>query len=167
MNAAESSAKPSMRHYREGDHEALADIFTRAVHETASADYDAAQRAAWAPLPPDLDWWWARCELKRPFIGTVGDAIAGFLELDPDGHIDCAYVSPAFARRGVMTLLLTHAETVCRAFGLERMYAEVSITACPIFERQGFLRLSGNEARRGGLVLINHLMEKPLLRSAQ
>jgi len=51
----------------------------------------------------------------------------GFLELDPDGHIDCAYVNPDFKRRGIMTRLVKHAIEACLARGLNQLIAGLAI----------------------------------------
>jgi len=152
-----------IRHYCAGDHVAIAQVFTRAVHELTCGEYDAEARAAWAPSVPDIERWRLRCELKRPFlaIDAVG-TIAAFVELDADGHIDCTYVLPEFARQGAMTLLMEHVEAVARGFGLTRLYAEVSLTAQPFFLARGWIRLRDNAVSRGNVVLTNTSMEKLL-----
>ena len=153
------------RHYREGDHVAVAEIFTEAIHQLTTAHYSQTQRDAWAPRPVDLERWRWRCERKRPFLAvTDDDVVAAFLELDPDGHVDCTYVHPRFARRGAMSLLMGHTEAVCRAQGIPRLSAEVSHTALPFFHHQGWRlqQAHPNVAERAGIRLENFLMEKPL-----
>jgi len=127
-----------IRAFRSGDHVAIAEIFCRAVHEVASADYTEEQCLAWSGPTPDPDHWQNRCERKQPFVFERDGQIAGFLELDPDGHIDCAYVHPDHARQGVMTSLVRHAVSTAFEMGLPRVYAEASICIRPLLEREGF-----------------------------
>lgn len=148
-----------IRIYQRGDHAAIAEIFTRAIQETASACYSAEQCQAWSDAKPNPDHWRKRCELKRPFVAVSEDRIAGFLELDPDGHIDCLYVDPDFARQGVATLLARHAITTCFGMGLPRLYVEASHCAKPLFEKLGFVVTAENLVRIRGQELTNFRME--------
>ncbi len=148
-----------IRIYQHGDHIAIAEIFCRAVHEIASEDYTEEQCLAWSLREPNPEQWERRCELKKPFVAIVDSQIAGFLELDTDGHIDCAYVNPDFRRRGVMARLVAHATSVCFAMKLPRIYVEASICAKPLFQNQGFDVLCENVVRMNGVSLVNYQME--------
>jgi len=151
-----------IRAYQHGDHVAIAAIFCRAVHEIASADYTLAQCAAWSDTKPNPEHWEKRCERKQPFVSVVDGEIAGFLELDPDGHIDCAYVNPDFQRRGIMTGLVKHSIGVATAMNLPRLYVEASIGARCLFERLGFEVLLEQQVSIGGETLVNFQMERLL-----
>jgi putative acetyltransferase len=98
-------------------------------------------------------------ELKRPFVAVTDSEISGFLELDPDGHIDCAYVNPKYKRRGTMTSLVRHAVETCFSFGRNRVYTEASICAKPMFEELGFEVLRQNLVKIGQVELLNYSME--------
>lgn len=148
-----------IRPFQHGDHVAIAEIFTRAVHEIAREVYSEEQCLAWSNREPNPTHWKRRCELKRPFVYVVGPEIAGFLELDPDGHIDCAYVHPKFQRRGIASALVRHAAETCFAFGLGRVYVEASLCAKPMFEKLGFKVLEEVQANVRGVELVNYRME--------
>ncbi|MBK1854746.1 GNAT family N-acetyltransferase [Verrucomicrobiaceae bacterium 5K15] len=149
-----------IRIYQHGDHTAIAEIFTRAIHEIACEDYTEEQCLAWSGRAPDPAHWKNRCELKRPFVAVVGSKIAGFLELDPDGHIDCAYVHPDFQRRGIMRGLLRHAVDTAFAMDLPRVYVEASICARPLFEQEGFQLVADHEVDLQGVRLKNYRMQR-------
>lgn len=149
-----------IRVYQHGDHVAIAEIFTAAIHEIASEVYTPEQCLAWAVRRPNVDHWKSRCELKRPFVAVVETEIAGFLELDPDGHIDCAYINPKFQRRGIMTKLVEHAVRTCFAMGINRVYVEASICARPMFEKAGFKTVCENIVDLKTVQLLNYKMEK-------
>ena len=148
-----------LRIYRRGDHVGIARIFTRAVHEIASAVYTREQCLAWSGPEPDVEHWRKRCELKRPFVAEVGADLAGFLELDPDGHIDCAYVNPDYQRCGVMSGLVRHAVATCFAMNVDTLTVDASICARPLFERMGFAVVEERTAQVRGVGLRNWRME--------
>lgn len=146
--------------FQHGDHVAVAEIFTAAVHEIASRVYSPEQCLAWSAREVNYEHWRKRCELKRPFLGIVEGEIAGFLELDPDGHIDCAYVNPKFQRRGVVSGLVEHAVATCFGLNIARVYVEASICARPMFEKAGFETMSEFFVSVRDIRLLNYRMEK-------
>lgn len=148
-----------IRIFQHGDHMAIARIFTSAIHEIASEVYTAEQCEAWCPREVNYAHWKNRCELKRPFVAVVGEQIAGFLELDPDGHIDCAYINPKFRRKGIMSALTKHAVAACFSFDIGRVYVEASICAKPMFEKLGFTLIGENTVTIRGVGLLNYKME--------
>ena len=148
-----------IRPYQSGDHTAIAETFTRAIHETASAYYTPEQCEAWSARKPNPEHWRKRCEEKQPFIAEVNGRLAGFLELDPDGHIDCAYTHPDFQRQGVMGALVEHAIRVCGERDIKRMHVEASIPAMPMFRKHGFVIVRENTVSIRGVELVNYIME--------
>lgn len=148
-----------IRIYQQGDHIAIAAIFSRAIHEIASEVYSPEQCLAWSAKEPNPEHWKKRCELKRPFVFQAGNQIAGFLELDNDGHIDCAYVNPDFKRQGVMTNLVGHAVSTAFNMNLPKVFVEASICAKPLFEQAGFNIVSENLVEINDVELINYHME--------
>lgn len=148
-----------LRAYEDGDHEAIAEIYSRAVHEIASKDYSDEQCQAWAPRIPAVDHWKSCCERKRPIVAVLDSHVAGFLELDDDGHIDCAYVNPDYQRRRIMTQLVAHAVRICFEQELPRVYVEASICARPLFEKLGFRVVQDNPVEINGVGLQNFLMD--------
>ena len=148
-----------IRIYQRGDHSTIAEIFTSAIHEIASEVYSQEQCLAWSAREANYAYWEKRCELKRPFIAVTESEISGFLELDPDGHIDCAYINPKFKRQGIMTRLVQHAINTCFALGINRMHVEASICARPMLEQIGFTLISENMVVIKGVEILNYKME--------
>lgn len=139
----------------------LSDIYYRAVHAIDSRVYSAEQKNAWAP-PPDYPQWAKRFELKAPYMAVIGERVAGFIELDADGHIDCLYVDPDFQGQGVAAGLYQHLYELACQQGLKHLYVEASRIARPFFERRGFTLLQENIVHRQGIRLLNYRMEKHL-----
>jgi len=138
--------------------EEIADVFYQAVHSIDSSIYSEKQKHAWAPLPVDYGKWKKRLDQKRPYLLLINDQIAGFIELELDGHIDCLYVSPKYQRKGLASTLLKHAISSAIKLGLHQIYVEASIVAKPFFEKFGFLVENENKVIRNNNVLINYSM---------
>lgn len=144
------------------DAAALALLFHRAVHLTAIRAYSPAQCRAWAPDPTCLDPWTARLA-SRPIWGAFAfDRLAGFTDLETDGHIDVLFVDPDFLGQGAARQLLDQSEQQARALGLPRLFVEASIPARPVFERRGFQVLTAQTVTLRGQDFLNYRMEKRL-----
>ncbi|AZZ98428.1 GNAT family N-acetyltransferase [Pseudoalteromonas sp. R3] len=140
----------------------IADLFHSAVHAIAKDDYTQAQKAVWAPTPPDYAFWSQRLANKRPWVALINERVAGFIELDDDGHIDCAYTHPEFQGQGIASALYRKLEAQAKEQGLPRLYVEASKPARRFFAARGFAMVKRNEIVRHGVTLINYTMEKSL-----
>lgn len=78
----------TIRPYRPDDVAALIGLFRRAVREIAVRDYTQMQVRAWAPDAIDHTAFARRRESKSTWIAELAGTIAGFSDLEPDGHID-------------------------------------------------------------------------------
>lgn len=152
----------TIRDYAAVDLDAVIALFTRAVREIAVRDYHTAQIRAWAPDAPDRTAW-ARRRASRPtFIAEIRGDMAGFSDLEPDGHVDMLFVHPDYQRRGVASALLAHVEARARAAGMSRLFTEASLTARLVFTRHGFTLIAEQQVTVRGQTLTNCRMEKHL-----
>jgi putative acetyltransferase len=151
-----------IRAFQPGDEPALWDIFFSAIHHTAAAQYTPAQINAWAPLAHDPAAWEQRMRGIRPFVAIAQDTIVGYADLQHDGYIDHFYVSPLVARQGVGSALMQHLHEQARSCSITALYADVSLTARPFFERWGFLVERTQSVTIRGVVLQNFRMSKAL-----
>ena len=145
----------------------VADLFHHTVHAIDESIYTQQQKEAWASTPPNYERWKTRLDKKKPFLAIIDGQIAGFIELDSDGHIDCTYTHPRFQGRGVASALYQYILSIAKRKRLARLYVEVSLTALPFFEKRGFKILKKNELQRNGVTLVNYDMElylEPLLK---
>jgi len=140
----------------------IADLFHSAVHAINPAIYSLAEQEAWAPSPVDHAFWEARLAIKKPLLAIHDQRVAGFIELDPSGHIDCFYVHPDFQRQGVGGLLYSTLEQQAQTLAIKRLYVEASLLVKDFFLQRGFQVVSQNRLLRDGEVLINFNMEKRL-----
>jgi putative acetyltransferase len=159
MDRSDIVVKP----YRAEDTESLLTLFARSVREVASRDYSPAQIEAWAQPSPDREGWAARLAGRGgKRVAERGGLIAGFSDLEPDGHIDMMFVHPEHQGAGVASALLTHIEAMAGDQRTGRLFTEASITARPFFERRGFRLVTAQQIGRNGQTFRNYRMERGL-----
>ena len=151
-----------IRPYQDSDLAAVAQLFTDAVHGLAGSHYDAVQREAWAPRPPDLGLWKTRLGPLQILLAqdAEGGGLLGFIGYEKNGHIDLLFTSPAAARRGVASQLYGHAETALCGLGIVELFTEASLVSRPFFERQGFAVREEQRIERRGATLRRFAMTK-------
>lgn len=151
----------TVREYRSGDAQALANIFYNTVHRVNIQDYTQEQINAIAPESSlDSNRWIKKFEKTKPFVAIVDEVIVGFAEFEPDGHIDCFYCHHDWIGHGVGSTLMNAIYEKANNWKIKRIFAEVSITAKPFFEKHGFIVTKEQTVLRYGLQLVNYKMEK-------
>lgn len=154
-----------IRPFRNEDATALGRIFHRAVQATPDSEYSADQRQAWSAGPIPAERYLARIQAgdHQVYVAVdAGDQPVGFIELQPDGHIDCFYRDPDHTSSGVGAALYDHLEDQACSQGIPRLWVEASDAAKRFFLRQGFGVLERREFARNGVTLHNWAMEKHL-----
>jgi putative acetyltransferase len=137
-------------------------VFRAAVRVTARTDYSEAQVRAWAPDEIDEGAWATARAKARTLVAERDGAPVGFIDLEPDGHIDMLFVHPAEQRRGTAAALLGRVEAAAREAGIARLYTEASITARGFFERRGFRVVAPQTVELRGQRFLNYRMAKEL-----
>ncbi|CAD5989435.1 GNAT family N-acetyltransferase [Agreia sp. COWG] len=152
-----------IRDYEDGDAAPTLAVFLDAITHTASADYTPQQVEAWARRDHrDLTVWNTSMQNRVSFVATMGEDVVGFSDVSPRGYIDMMFVAPQLVGRGVAWRLLAQAEQRARATGTRELSADVSITARPFFERQGFVVTATQHPIRAGVTLTNYAMRRVL-----
>ncbi len=152
----------SLRPYVPADARRCADIFRSSIEELAADDYDADQREAWASAADDEAAFGARLAGALTLIALIDGAAIGFASLEGADVIDMLYVDPDFARQGAGSALIDALTKLASARGAERLTAEASEGARPLFERLGFRAEKRNLVRVGEEWLANTTMIKSL-----
>ena len=134
-----------IRMYEDRDAASLADIFNRAVSETASKHYAPDQITAWLGGGMEADETHARCSDGRSVwvAADESDAAIAFIDLEDDGHIDMLFCLPEWTGRGIASALYDHLESDARRRGMTRLYVEASELARPLFQHKGFTCFAG------------------------
>ena len=147
-----------VRRYQTGDASACAVLFYRAVHEGASNAYSSEQRDAWAKQVPKTAHWHKRLSNDACFVAERDGVVAGFMTLEPDGHVGFAYVAPEEMGRGTAAALYAALlnEALCKR--LKSLTTEASHLAKPFFEKFGWQVVTSQQVERHGVLIPNYKM---------
>ena len=152
-----------IRPYHEQDAPFLAAIYFHTIHNINAQDYSTEQVNAWAPVSSlETVGWVKKWQKIPPMVAVINDKIVGFTELEDNGHIDCFYCHHQHQRVGVGSALMQAVEDKARKNKINKLFAEVSITAKPFFTAQGFIVTKEQSVSIRGMRLTNYVMEKIL-----
>lgn len=153
-----------IRPFQRSDATELASLFFHTVRTINRKDYTFEQLNAWAPelQTVDMEKWRNSFSGKHVFLADVNGKIAGFGELENNGHIDRFYISKDHVGQGVGRFIYASLEEKARLMKLERLFVEASITAKPFFEKMGFALVKEQSVERKNVMLTNFVMEKKL-----
>ena len=152
-----------LRLVQDADIPAIAALYYNTVRRVNARDYNPQQIAAWAPeIAPD-SFWQSRFGNYQVVVAEQEAGIVGFAEFDNlGGRIDCFYVHHDKQKVGIGTALLNYIERQARRRNLHRLFADVSITARPFFEKNGFAVVAEQESPYRGCTFKQYAMEKVL-----
>lgn len=118
------------------DRQALWQVHTSAIRQTAKSHYNAAQIEAWAGrlvseyYTPD------------PEVFIVAEAegiVVGFGEINIQrGEIEAVFVAPEYSRLGIGRRLLQALEDIAVQRGLTQLVLDASLNAVVFYERLGY-----------------------------
>jgi putative acetyltransferase len=155
--------KITIRSYNKTDAPFLAAIYFHTIHNINAKDYSSEQLNAWAPLSSlEAEGWMRKWRKLPPIVATMNNKVVGFAELEDNGHIDCFYCHHEYQGCGVGSALMREIEDRARKSKLNKLFAEVSITAKPFFEAKGFKVKKEQSVIIRGVALTQFVMEKAL-----
>lgn len=96
---------------------------------------------------------------EQEVIVVEENQLLGFASLKDGHYIDFLYLAPEAQGKGLAQKMLQELEARARA---DTLSSDISITARPFIERQGFKVIRKNHNARAGEVLINFYVEKSL-----
>ncbi|USD52543.1 GNAT family N-acetyltransferase [Vibrio sp. SCSIO 43153] len=151
-----------IRRFESGDEETLRTLFYYTVRKICINDYTDAQVSAWAPNIYVAEDWNKKIALLNPFIVLLDGQVVGYADLQPDGYVDHFFCHWQHQGKGVGTALMQQLIAEGARNFNHRLYANVSLTAKPFFERHGFIVAQQQSVDIRGQTLTNFLMEKDL-----
>jgi putative acetyltransferase len=152
--------KITIREYKAEDAQDLAKIYYNTIHKVNIRDYTQEQVNVWAPESSlEVTGWAKKFERTKPFVATVDNTIVGFAEFELDGHIDCFYCHHQWIGHGIGSALMNAIYEKARQEKIPRIFVDVSITARPFFEKQGFITTKEQTVVIKDVQLTNYKME--------
>ena len=130
-------ANIDIRNGQAADWDALAGVFHGAVREGAVA-YTQAQRAAWSPMSRAGADWSLRMTRQEVRVAEAEGVPVGFMTLEMNNYLDCAYILPRWQGRGVFRRLYQALEPCAKQAGTGRIFTHASLHAQGAFTAMGF-----------------------------
>jgi putative acetyltransferase len=146
----------------DGDAAATLMVYLQAIRKTASRDYSPEQVAVWAPTDMNLGAWAERRAAVDTRVAVINGEVVGFSDIDDGGYIDMLFVHPNHGRQGIATALLDSVLQDAQRMSLSALTVRGSITARPIFERNGFSVVERLEVELDGVALTTFAMRREL-----
>lgn len=151
----------TVRDYRPEDVQALANIYFNTIHKINIQHYTEEQVEVWAPKSSlEAEKWTKKFSRTKPIIAIIGEDIVGFAELEPNGHIDCFYCHHEWIGKGVGAALMKEILQRAKNSPVSLIFAEVSLTAKPFFEKWEFRIVTQQTIVKKGVELTNFKMER-------
>ena len=127
--------KYQFRRAEASDAQALAAIRREAILTLAVPALSIAEAKTWArQVAADR---FRRAIHEHEVWVVVADTVIGWVEIDRD-HIAALYVAPLYARRGVGSALLAHAEAVIQRSGYKTVHLDASQNALAFYLRRAY-----------------------------
>ena len=140
----------------------ICELFRNTVLEINKADYAASQLRVWSASADKKEMWEFRIVEQYFLLAIHKSQLVGFASLATDGYLDFMYIHHQFQRNGIAACLYNAIELKAIEQKNEKIYSEVSITARPFFEKQGFFVITKQQKLYADVVFKNYKMEKRL-----
>lgn len=140
----------------------IAILFSETIETICSDDYNSEQIAAWKSSSGDQHRWHHLIENQYFIIAILNGKIVGFASIDHGNYVDVMYVHRDFQRQGIAQQLYNTLENEAKRQKSTFITADVSKTAKPFFEANGFKVTAEQIQIRNGVEIPNYNMQKEL-----
>jgi putative acetyltransferase len=147
------------------DLEELQRLYVDTITEVCKSDYNEDQIEAWTSDTKNnsnSQRWLDTLTKKYVLVAQKDNEIIGFITLANGNYIDFLYVHKNYQRQGVADSLFKHIENIARQQKQSILTSDVSKTARPFFEMQGFQIVKKQSVVRHKVELTNFKMKKEL-----
>ena len=138
------------------DAEQLCMIHKRSIRELCQNEYTPEQIEQWAdPKRPEFYRDRIATDAQVTFTAVLDNKIVGFVRFWPESNELCSvFVDPDYARHGVGSALMLHAEKAAIALGLTYFWLHASLTAVPFYQSLGYIKQEAivQQFRSGGSI---------------
>lgn len=152
-----------IRPLTEADIPEMQSLFRSTVLFINTKDYTQEEAEDWASCGDSVERWKTHLS-NHQFVGAFNtdNKMVGYSSMNKDGYLHSMFVHKDWQGKGIASLLLTEVENMARQFGVTRITSEVSLTARPFFEKQGYSVIKSQKAKANQLELTNFVMQKLL-----
>ncbi len=120
------------------DADSIRELFRDTIISVNKKDYDVKQIAIWASGSENKTAWERKITEQHFLVAEIEFKIVGFSSITHEGYIDFMFTHKDHQHQGIATKMLSGLEEIANEKKLEKVWAEVSITARPFFSAKGF-----------------------------
>jgi putative acetyltransferase len=140
----------------------LKQLYRDTIATVCTGEYNAEQLAVWASSSEKTRRWVDLINNQFVLVAQKDGMITGFSSLLDNNYLDFMYVHKDYQRQGIAALLLTTLEATAKQAGTTTLTSDISKTARPFFEKNGYIVIAEQVNVRQGLEIINYKMKKNL-----
>ena len=137
----------------------LLEVFESSIKTIASKDYSPAEIKEWLKSTKNYSRWESLISEQVVFMVVKENKTVGFGSLKNSDYIDFMYVHGQHQKQGIAQSILDALLQKAKDQGTRIITSDVSHTARPFFEKNGFSVVHQNENKRGTEVLVNFKMQ--------
>jgi len=153
----------TIRHALLSDLSEMKKLFVETIETICKNDYSPEQITAWTLSVKQTDRWIDKLLKQYFLVAQSQNKIIGYCSLEGNDYLDFLYVHKDFQQQGLANRLYNEIEREAIKRGSRILNADVSITAKPFFEKQGFKTPVEQKIQLNGVEIINFKMTKALL----
>ncbi len=152
--------------FRKAKHSDLLEIqklFTETIVHICNKDYTPKQIQVWSSATKNTERWINKLNQQYFLLAVFQQQIVGFASLENNNYVDFMYVHKNFQHQGIASALFAKLEKHAHQKSASFLISNVSFTAKPFFEKQGFKVIQNNFLEIDGVAISNIKMKKALL----
>lgn len=140
------------------DLEEVLKLFVDTIKSTWKNDYTKEQIEACVSSVQNEEKWESRIRTQYFIVAQLNKEIVGFGSLENENYIDLIYVHKDHFRKGIANQILDTLKNKAQEYGNKKLTSDVSKTARPFFEKNGFKVIKENEFELNGILISNYNM---------
>lgn len=141
----------------------LKQLYKDTILNINKKDYSAEEVEDWASCGDNTQHWLELISMLHNIIAENDEGqVVGFASISDEGYLHMLFVHKDYQRKGVAGLLYKSIEELAQHKQIVKITSEVSITARPFFEKQGFVVSEEQRRKANKLALVNYKMSKVL-----
>lgn|GEM_PF-505981 len=141
---------------------AMKALYRDTILTVCRKDYTEEELKVWSSSANKEERWLDMAVNQFVLLAEIDGVLVGFGTLRDHNYIDFFYVHKDFQGMGIARELLARLLQEAESHGTKLITSDISMTARPFFEKQGFKVVAEQENTRGEVILINYKMIKHL-----
>lgn len=135
-------------------------LYADTIRTVCMGEYTERELEVWSSSSQKTERWQDMIANQWVILAEMDNQLVGFASLKAGDYIDFFYVHKDFQRYGIATQLLQQIENKARESGIKRLSSDISKTAQPFFEKNGYAVIREQRNVSGEVMLVNYQMEK-------